>query len=170
MPWVRVGISSWKILRCVSNPYPCMPSVPAADYLQCTSCSGFCCDGSGLLLVTPRTVVKWHRAGFRLHWKWLCRARQVGGRRPVSQEIRALIFRMAAENPTWGAPRIHGELLKLGFQVSEPTVSRWLQRVSRTPDPAQRWLTVLRNHREALPRWISSPYRQSRLAYCTASL
>jgi hypothetical protein len=56
----------------------------------------------------------------------------------VSQEIRQLISRMAAEKPTWGAPRIHGELLKLGFAVSEPTVSRWLRRAPRTPDPAQR--------------------------------
>jgi putative transposase len=73
-----------------------------------------------------------------------------GGRKPVSKEIRALIFRMAAENPTWGAPRIHGELLKLGFVISEPSVSRGLRRVPRTPDPAQRWLTFLRNHREAI--------------------
>jgi len=68
----------------------------------------------------------------------------------VSKEVRALIFRMAAENPTWGAPRIHGELLKLGFQLSETTVSRWLRRIPRTPDPAKRWLTFLRNHREAI--------------------
>ena len=58
-----------------------------------------------LVLVTPRTVVEWHRAGFRLYWKWLSRARQVGGRKPMGKEIRALIVRMAAENPTWGAPR-----------------------------------------------------------------
>ena len=68
----------------------------------------------------------------------------------MSTEVRALIFRMAAENPTWGAPRIHGELLKLGFDLSEPTVSRWLRRARRTPDPTQRWLTFLRNHREAI--------------------
>jgi len=68
----------------------------------------------------------------------------------LGKEIRALIFRMAAENPTWGAPRIHGELLKLGFKVSEPTVSRWLQRAPRSPDVAERWLTFLRNHREAI--------------------
>jgi len=68
----------------------------------------------------------------------------------VSKEVRALIFRIAAENPTWGAPRIHGELLKLGFQLSETTVSRWLRRIPRTPDPAKRWLTFLRNHREAI--------------------
>ena len=103
-----------------------------------------------LILVTPRTVVAWHGAGFRLYWRWLSRARRVGGRKRVSTEIRALIFRMAAENPTWGAPRIHGELLKLGFVLSEPTVSRWLRKVRRTPDPAQRWLTFLRNHRAAI--------------------
>ena len=68
----------------------------------------------------------------------------------MSPEIRALIFRMACENPTWGAPRIHGEVLKLGFDLSEPTVSRWLRRAPRTPDPDQHWLTFLRNHREAI--------------------
>jgi putative transposase len=103
-----------------------------------------------LVLVTPRTVVAWHRAGFRLYWKWLSRAKRVGGRNRVSQEIRALILRMATENLSWGAPRIHGELLKLGFDVSEPTVSRWLRRVPRTADPSQGWLTFLRNHREAI--------------------
>src|ERR1700739_1728183 len=103
-----------------------------------------------LILVTPRTVVAWHRAGFRLYWKWLSRVRRLGGRTPVDKQIRVLIFRMAAENPTWGAPRIHGELLKLGFKVSEPTVSRWLQRTPRNPDVCKRWLTFLRNHREAI--------------------
>jgi len=74
----------------------------------------------------------------------------MGGRKSVSKEIRALIFRMVAENPTWGAPRIHGELLKLGFKVSESTVSRWVRQVPRNPDLAKRWLTFLRNHREAI--------------------
>jgi transposase InsO family protein len=68
----------------------------------------------------------------------------------VSKEIRALIFQMVAENPTWGAPRIHGELLKLGFDLSEPTVSRWVRRAPRPPDLSKRWLTFLRNHREAI--------------------
>jgi len=68
----------------------------------------------------------------------------------VSKEVRVLIFRMVAENPTWGAPRIHGELLKLGFDLSERTVSRWVRRAPRDPDPAKRWLTFLRNHREAI--------------------
>jgi hypothetical protein len=101
-------------------------------------------------LVTPRTVVGWHRAGFRLYWKWLSRARNTGGRKRISEEIRTLIFRMVAENPTSGAPRIHGELLHLGFDVSEPTVPRWVRRAPRNPDPMKRWLTFLRNHREAI--------------------
>jgi len=78
------------------------------------------------------------------------KSRVAGGRKPVSNEVRALIFRMVAENPTWGAPRIHGELLKLGFDLSEPTVSRWVRRAPRSPDPDQRWLTFLRHHREAI--------------------
>src|SRR5919108_141844 len=76
-----------------------------------------------LILVTPRTVVAWHRTGFRLYGRWLSQAKRVGGRKRVSQEVRAFIFPMAAANPTWGAPRIHGELLKLGFDLSEATVS-----------------------------------------------
>jgi len=103
-----------------------------------------------LVLVTPRTVVNWHRAGFRLYWTWVSRFSQVGGQKRVSKEIRALIFRMVAENPTWGAPRIHGELRKLGFDLSERSVSRWMRRAPRNPDPVKRWLTFLRNHREAI--------------------
>jgi putative transposase len=103
-----------------------------------------------LILVTPRSVVNWHRAGFRLYWSWISRVRQVEGRKRISKEIRTLIFRMVAENPTWGAPRIHGELLKLGFEVSERSVSRWIRRAPRDPDPVKRWLTFLRNHREAI--------------------
>jgi putative transposase len=101
-----------------------------------------------LVLVTPRTVVNWHRAGFRLYWTWVSRARQVRGRKRISKEVRVLIFRMVAENPTWGAPRIHGELLKLGFDLSERSVSRWIRRAPRGPDLAKRWLTFLMNHRE----------------------
>ena len=101
-------------------------------------------------MVTPRTVVNWHRAGFRLYWTWVSRVSQVGGRKLVSKEVRALIFRMVSENPTWGAPRIHGELLKLGFELSERSVSRWIRRAPRDPDSVKRWLTFLRNHREAI--------------------
>jgi putative transposase len=74
----------------------------------------------------------------------------MGGRKPVSKEVRALIFQMVAENPPWGAPRIHGELLMLGFDLSEPTVSRWMRRAPRPLDPAKRCWTFPRNHREAI--------------------
>ena len=72
-----------------------------------------------LILVKPETVIRWHRKGFRLYWN--CKSRNRGGRPPIDAEIRALIRRMALENPTWGAPRIHGELFMLGFEVSEVT-------------------------------------------------
>jgi len=100
--------------------------------------------------VTPETVVRWHRGGFRLYWKLISKVRRTVGRRPKSKEVRELIFRMVVENPTWGAPRIHGELLMLSFDVSERTISRWMKRAPRDPEPARRWLTFLRNHREAI--------------------
>ena len=103
-----------------------------------------------LLVVTPKTVVRWHRTGFRWYWAWRSRTPRCAGRRAVSQEVRHLIFRMVAENPTWGAPRIHGELLMLGFDISERSVSRWMKRAPRNPDLAKRWLVFLRNHREAI--------------------
>jgi putative transposase len=101
-----------------------------------------------LIIVKPETVVRWHRAGFRLYWRW--RSRHRGGRPRIREEMRALIRRLAAENPTWGAPRIHGELLKLGFDVSEGTVVRYLRRLSRRGDAATRWAAFLANHREAI--------------------
>ena len=79
------------------------------------------------------------------------------GRKPLSREVRELIFRMVAENPTWGAPRIHGELLKLGFEVSERTVSRWIKRASKNPDPAGRWLILFAILVRPLRRWTFSP-------------
>lgn len=77
-----------------------------------------------VVLFKPETVVGWHRAGFR--WYWRLRSRHRPGRPRITPELRQLIRSMAAENPIWGAPRIHGELLKLGFEVSECTVSRYL--------------------------------------------
>ncbi len=103
-----------------------------------------------LIVVTPDTVVRWHRTGFQLYWRFLSRARKQLGRRPVSRDIRELIFKMMSENPTWRAPRIHGELAMLGFEISERTVARWMQRAPRSPESAQRWLTFLRNHREGI--------------------
>ena len=103
-----------------------------------------------LIIVNPETVVRWHRSGFALYWRAISKVRGMVGRRRTSKEVRELIFRMATENPTWGAPRIHGELLMLGFDVSERTISRWMRRAPRDPEPAKRWLAFLRNHREAI--------------------
>ena len=75
-------------------------------------------------------MVSWHRSAFRLFWRWRSRASKLG-RLKVGEEVRHLIRRMKSENPTWGAPRIHGELLQVGFEISEPTVSRYLHRLMR---------------------------------------
>ena len=77
-----------------------------------------------LLIVKPETVVGWHRAGFRLYWRW--RSRPRGGRPRITQELRDLIRLLARDNPEWGAPRIHAELQKLGFSLAERTVARYL--------------------------------------------
>jgi putative transposase len=103
-----------------------------------------------LILLQPETVVRWHRAGFKLYWKWISRHRVAVGRKCVSGKLRELIFRMVAENPTWGAPRIHGELKMLGFDISERSVLRWMRKAPRRPEPAKRWATFLANHREAI--------------------
>ena len=103
-----------------------------------------------LILVQPETVIGWHRAGFKPYWSWLSRHRVCVGRKPISRELRELIFRMVAENPTWGAPRIHGELKMFGFDISERTVLRWMRKAPRSPEPAKRWAAFLNNHREAI--------------------
>ncbi len=101
-----------------------------------------------LVIVKPKTVVGWHQTGLRLYWRW--RSRPHGGRPPITAEIRALIRRWADENPDWGAPKIHGELQKLGFVVSERTVAQHLRRCPRRADAGERWLAFLHNHREAI--------------------
>lgn len=119
-----------------------------------------------LVIVKPETVVGWHRAGFRLYWHW--RSRPRGGRPKVSEEVRTLIRGMAAENADWGAPKIHGELLKLGFEVSERTVARYLQRLRRRGDPAKHWLAFLANHREVIVAldFFTVPTLTFQLLYC----
>src|SRR6202051_2290332 len=95
-----------------------------------------------LTIMRPETLVRWHRAGFRRCWRWKSRRR--GGRPPVETELRALIRRMSIENPLWGAPRIHGELLKLGFEVAQSSVAKYI--IKRRVPPSQGWRTFLRNH------------------------
>jgi len=77
-----------------------------------------------LAIIQPETLVRWHRRGFRCYWRWKSSAR--GGRPAVEADLRALIRRMSIENPLWGAPRIHGELLKLGFEVAQSTVAKYM--------------------------------------------
>src|SRR5712672_3636040 len=93
-------------------------------------------------IVQPETLVSWHRAGFRRYWRWKSRRR--GGRPRIEIELRALIRQMSTENQLWGAPRIHGELLKLGFSVAQSSVAKYM--VKRRGPPSQGWKTFLRNH------------------------
>jgi transposase InsO family protein len=93
-------------------------------------------------IIQPETLVRWHRAGFRYYWRWKSHRR--GGRPRIEADLRALIRQMSMENPLWGAPRIHGELLKLGFEVAQSSVAKYM--VKRLGPPSQGWRTFLRNH------------------------
>ncbi len=97
-----------------------------------------------MVLVKPATVIQWHRQGFRLFWRWRSRS----GRPLVHREVRKLIRQMSIANPLWGAPRIHGELLKLGIEISQATVAKYM--VRRRGTPSQNWRTFLRNHAEGI--------------------
>jgi putative transposase len=85
-----------------------------------------------------------------LYWTWISRHQAQVGRKCVSKELRELTFHIVAENRTWGAPWIHGELKMLGFDISERTVLRWRRKAPRSPEPAKRWTAFLSNHREAI--------------------
>jgi transposase InsO family protein len=95
-----------------------------------------------LTIIRPETLVRWHRAGFRCYWRWKSRPR--GGRPLIEADLRALIRKMNVENPLWGGPRIHGELLKLGFEVAQSSVAKYMVKSGRAP--SQGWPTFLRNH------------------------
>jgi transposase InsO family protein len=97
---------------------------------------------NAITIIRPETLVRWHRAGFRRYWRW--KSRSLGGRPKIDADVRAPIRRMSAENPLWGAPRIHGELLKLGFEVSQSSVAKYM--VKKCGPPSQGWCTFLRNH------------------------
>src|SRR5499427_8144023 len=96
-------------------------------------------------VVEPETILRWHRAGFRTFWCWKSRKR--AGRPRIDRGLRDLIRQMSRENPTWGAPRIHGELLMLGFKVAQSTVSKYMLRGGPR---SQDWKTFLRNHAQAI--------------------
>jgi len=114
---------------------------------------------SALIVVKPATVIAWHRKGFRLFWTWKVRHGQPG-RPSVPKDVRDLIRLMSRANPTWGAPRIHGELLKLGMNIGETSVSKYLDR-HRKP-PSQTWRTFLENHVKHLVSvdFFSAPQRR----------
>ena len=97
-------------------------------------------------VVKAETILRWHRAGFKAFWRWKSRNR--AGRPRIDRDLRDLIQRMSRENPLWGASRIHGELLMLGFEVAQSTVSKYMVR-GQNP-PSQTWKTFLRNHAEAI--------------------
>src|ERR1700687_3636188 len=102
--------------------------------------------GNAAAIVRPETIIRWHRMGFRAWWRW--KSHNPGGRPGIDQEPRDLVRRMCKENPLWGAPRIHGELLKLGFDVAQSTVSKYMLR--RRGPPSQGWKTFLRNHADGI--------------------
>jgi hypothetical protein len=124
---------------------------------------------NSLVIVQPETVLRWRRNGWSAMWKYRSRGRWRGGRPRISREVRSLIARMAHENFLWGAPRIHGELLMLGFTVSQATVSRYMPARSRRP--TQSWRTFLRNQTTAFGQYseersngYARPYVASYLA------
>src|SRR3981189_2034213 len=110
-----------------------------------------------LTIIRPETLVRWHRAGFRCYWRW--KSRPLGGRAQIDTELRALILRMSVENPLWGAPRIHGELLKLGFEVAHSSVpSTWSNGGGR---PARDGGPSCVTTRQTLPPWTCSLFQPS---------
>jgi hypothetical protein len=122
---------------------PARPRLTTADRLLFVwLCRLFPSLRDAITIVQPDTVLRWHRSGFRLYWRWKSRSR--GGRPKIPFEVRSLIRRMSVENPLWGAPRIHGELLKLGIEVAQSTVAKYMAK--RRPGSGQTWKTFLRNH------------------------
>jgi hypothetical protein len=99
-----------------------------------------------LVIIRPETLARWHRAGFRCYWRR--KSRPLGGRPQIETELRALIRQMSMENPLWGAPRIHGELLKLGIDIGQTSVAKYMAR--RRGPPSQGWKTFLRNHADGI--------------------
>jgi putative transposase len=120
---------------------------PADRLLWAWLCEAWSDWRSALVIVKPETVVGWHRKAFRLVWTWKVRHGQPG-RPPVSQEIRQLIRKMSRDNPLWGAPRIHGELLKLGIQIGETSVGKYMVRLRKPP--SQTWRAFLDNHLKSM--------------------
>jgi transposase InsO family protein len=130
-------------LNVLRQRFPSKPRLSAADRLLFVWLYRlFPSALNAITIVRPETIIRWHRIGFRLYWRWKSRSR--GGRPKVPMEIRRLIREMSLANRLWGAPRIHGELLKLGFEVAQSTVAKYMARRGR--GPSQTWKAFLRNH------------------------
>ena len=126
----------------------CRPRLQAEERLLWVALRrAWCRWQDALVIVQPETVIRWHRKALRRYWTAISRC---PGRPRLDAEVRTLSVRMACENPTRGAPRIHGELLKLGFDISERTVSRYLPRIRPGRGTIRAWGTFLQNHREVL--------------------
>ena len=122
------------------------PNLTDSDRLFWVVLSRFWPDWTSVVhIVQPATVIRWHRQGYRYYWRWKSRPL---GRPRIDRETRQLVRRMCSANPFWGAPRIHGELLKLGIDISEATVSNYM--VRRRGPPSQGWRTFLQNHSKEL--------------------
>ncbi len=121
-----------------------------------------------MAIVRPETVLRWHRDGFRAYWRWKSRSRV--GRPRVPREVRALIRQMSLANRLWGAPRIHGELLKLGIEIAQSTVAKYM--VERRRPPSQSWAIFLRNHADGIAATdlLVVPTVDFRLLYCLVVL
>jgi len=120
---------------------------------------------SNLIIVKPETVIKWHRQGFKLYWRWKSQSHKVG-RPNISKEIRDLIRQMSRENPTWGAPRIQSELKLLGYEAADSTVAKYM--ITPKKPPSQTWRTFLRNHVKQIAAvdFFTVPTVRFRILYC----
>jgi hypothetical protein len=116
-----------------------------------------------MLIIRPETLVRWHRAGLRRYWRW--KSRSAGGRPQIHAELRALIWRMSVDNRLWGAPHIHGELLKLGFAVAQSTVAKYMAK--RGEPSGQSWAPSCITMRRISRPWICSSFRPSALSSST---
>lgn len=119
-----------------------------------------------IIIVKPETVVRWHRSGFRKYWAWKSRKR--AGRPKSDRELRNLIRQMCEENPLWGAPRIHGEMLMLGFDISQSTVSKYMFR--RRGPPSMTWRAFLRHQADGIAAIDLFAVPTVGLTFCTAWL
>jgi len=151
-------------LNVLKRKAPKRPHLTNLDRLAFVWLYGLCPGAiEAVTIIRPETVLRWHRKGFRAYWRWI--SRSSGGRPRISKDIRDLIREMSLANPLWGAPRIHGELLKLGIDVGQTTVAKYMLRHRRPP--SQGWKTFLHNHADGIASidFVIVPTMRFRLLY-----